>query len=200
METVRNDVLTENLEKQRYDIADLVLQYKFLQDLEDKGDCDALTTVFKGSLKDLNKQSQRLQFFEQQRKISQGDFQNLRLAYTVSQINYWLLARDLRKTCSLQYVDVLYFFDEPKACGGCENQGIYLDYVKKVLGDEILIFALDVRSPGITQTLITTYGVEKFPAVVINDQLYYGLTSNEIFDVLCINTSLQNCPKSYAVS
>lgn len=196
MESVRNDVLTENLESERYQIADLVLQYQMLEVLEEEQNCAALQTVFQESLKNLNVQSERLQYYEGQRKISETDFTRLRSAYTISQVNYWMLARDLKKTCNMRSADVLYFFAEDKDCPDCENQGIHLDYVKKKMEEELLVFALDGGSEGITQMLMRIYGVKVYPSLVINGELYPYSTNEELIEVLCAEDNYTICSET----
>ena len=193
MEGVRNESLRVNMEQQRTDLSDLLLQYQYISELEDESNCEALTVIFRQSLDALDKESQRLQSYEEQRKIQSADYQRLRKAYTVNQVNYWLLAKRLKNLCGMQYTDILYFFMPPEHCVDCENQGIHLDYVKKRLNDDVLIFALDGREEGIIELLKTNYKIQGYPSLVIDGELYNYTTNEDILNMLCIENDYVGC-------
>ncbi len=193
MEGVRNESLRVNIEEQRNELNDLLLQYQYISELEKQQNCEALAVIFHESLEQLDTQSQRLQGYEEQRKLENSDYKRLRKAYTVSQVNYWLLAKRLKDLCGMQYSDILYFFSSPKNCADCENQGIHLDYVKKRLGDEVLIFALDGSEEGIIALLKANYEVERFPTLVIDDVPYNYSTNEEIIEILCAENDYGWC-------
>jgi len=82
-------------------------------------------------------------------------------------------------------------------CPECNDQGIYLDYVKKVLQDDILIFVFDRENGGSPVELIAqSYNISSnnLPGIIIQEESYGFISSDEIFDVLCEkNKNLSVC-------
>ena len=72
-------------------------------------------------------------------------------------------------------------------CKAMQSTGIYLDYVKKKMKDDILIFALDGDKEGPTNLLAKTYDLEnrQLPVLVIGEEIVEFSDSDEIFEILC---------------
>jgi len=95
-----------------------------------------------------------------------------------------------------RYVKIIYFYDE----GASDTQGQILDYLKKVFGSEVLVFSFnsDFSQEPMINILLTSYKIEKFPAVVVEDQVFQGHTSVEVLmKTICkeINSIKGEMPK-----
>jgi len=175
---MRGDALDNALNEQNIEYSNLLLQYQYISELEEEENCAFLNNVFQESLQRLNLNSELLQTYGNQKKLKQDDYSKLRQQYTISQIDYWLLARKLKNSCNLDYSIILYFFNDEENCPSCEDQGIHLDYVKRKLQDDVLIFALDGSEEGIVSLLKTNYDVVDYPTLIINERKF-GFTHNQ---------------------
>jgi len=169
--------------KQSY--SSVLIQYQYMQQLEEEKDCTALNLLFQSALEELNVKRERLEIYDNQDKLDKADFAKLRSSYTVSQLNYWLLAKKLKSLCEFDYSIILYFFDEPEDCGDCEDQGIHLDYVKKLLEEDVLIFALNGNEDGMVSLLKQKYGVTYYPLLIIDEEKHDFKTNKEILEMIC---------------
>ncbi|MFH1400634.1 MAG: hypothetical protein ABIH41_03880 [Nanoarchaeota archaeon] len=192
-QSLRAEDLSSELNRQRQDYNSLILQYRYISELAQDENCAYLNDVFAQSLQDLNEKSGRLQQYDQQNKIKEADYMQLRKEYTMSQINYWLLARQVKKLCDSNYSIILYFFDKKENCPTCEDQGVYLDYVKRKLDDSVQIFALDVNEGGIIDLLKANYQVETTPTIIVDEEPLLFSTYKEIMAIICIDKEDDAC-------
>jgi len=173
----------------------VLIQYQYMQHLEEERDCDALNVLFQDSLEQLNEKREKLEAYDNQDRLDEVDFKVLRRSYTTSQLNYWLLAKKLRNLCNFDYSVILYFFDKPEQCNECEDQGIHLDYVKKLLEDDVLIFALDGNEEGLVTMLKKNYNVTHYPTLIIDEEKHDFKRNQEILDLICDGKSHKVCNK-----
>jgi hypothetical protein len=76
-------------------------------------------------------------------------------------------------------VTVLYFYS--RKCPDCENQGFVLDYLKKLFGDRLLIFALDreFSEEPMISIIADSYKVSSSPTIVVGDEVFDGFQSKD---------------------
>ena len=68
--------------------------------------------MFDNSIIELENNRERLDNYNKQSKVKQGDFDLLLREYTISQINFWLIAKNLKSSCSnsSDFVTIIYFY------------------------------------------------------------------------------------------
>lgn len=164
-------------EKQRTDAESLQLQLIFLAAQQNKS-CSVLLRSLESNAEDLENARVKLETF-----IGSGgaeDYAIVKNNYMLTEIRYWLLARDTRQVCENDKVHVLFFYESDDVCGDCSAQGYVLTYLKNLFADQLLIFSLDAgfEEPMI-QILKDNYGITEFPALVVEDKVFQGLTVKE---------------------
>jgi len=167
---------------QEVDYLSLQFQYLYLTTIEDKNaSCAVLHTTLQSSITDLSESLQTFISYKEDTKINLEEYEQVGRKYILDNLRYWLLAKRAKKECDLDVVNVLYFHSEHN-CPICPNQGVILTYFKKTLGDKLLIFPIDVdyeeNEPTITM-LKNQYRIETYPTLIIGDNKYEGIVSNE---------------------
>jgi hypothetical protein len=143
------------------------LQYNYLSSGGELN-CPALYTIFYSNIKDLDQARIRLENFRQDSTINTASFDLLKREYTLEELRYWMLAEQARKVCGQDIVRVLYFYSTDEECPHCSEQGFVLDYIKKLFGDRILIFAVDSKlDEPMVGVLMKQYNVTSYPGIVI---------------------------------
>ena len=171
----------ENKE-QEVDYLSLQFQYLYLTTLKDKNaSCSVLHTSMEKSIGDLSDSLQTFMNYKEQTKINKKEYELVGRVYILDNLKYWLFAKKTKEECDLDVVNVLYFYSEAN-CPICPRQGIILTYFKKVFGDKLLVFPIDVdyeeQEPTIT-ILKNQYRITRYPTLIIEDEKYEGVISNE---------------------
>ena len=150
--------------------------------------CSILEDSYITSLRFLDQSRIKLETYLDNADSSvEEEYANLKERYATLQVNYWILADKINNMCDSNFKTILYFYKEQKRCGPCFDQGVYLDYVKKKLNDDVMIFALDSDKQGPVKLLANTYNISfrEHPVLVIDEKVYGFSTSDEIFEILC---------------
>lgn len=194
------------LEEERYNWAEeinsiqdveylsLQLQYAFLTTLPDSSEngsinsCAALTTSLKESVNDLSDSLAKIVEYEEANTLPDEEFILLKRRYTLDNIRYWLLAQKATENCQMDFVTILYFYDEN--CNDCPSQGTVLSYYKAILDTELLVFPIDEglsSEEPLVEILFSLYDIEVNPSLVINDEVYEGFISKDELKILLCN-------------
>ncbi len=187
--TQRTSYLEEAVEIQKSEYESLQLQSLFLSTAQGHETCAAFTKTLEKNLNKLEDDRKKLESY-----ILQNDFENYELVkrnYILSEIRYWLLAKQTKDLCERTTTSILYFYSNVDGkCPDCTPQGLILSYIKKEFGSDVLIFAMDgdfTREPMV-EILKEYYQVTEYPAIVIEDESYKGLQTKEfILQELCDN-------------
>lgn len=187
IESKRLDYMSTDARIQDVNYESLQLQYVYLSTLTGNDSCNAFSATLNSYIHDLEVNRVRLQKYIEGSTAYSDEFDLLKREYTLSQINYWILSKRSRELCSTDLVTVLYFHSEE--CGDdCTNQGFILDYLKRVFGDKLLIFAFDTgfKEEPMIDILKQTYNVTETPTVVIEDVKLVGFQSKQdLMDDVC---------------
>lgn len=174
---------TENFARQqKADYDSLQLQYLYLQ----KGSCPVLEKTLEQNIRELEDNRARLEEF-----IKDSDKDDFKLAereYTLSEIRYWLLAKQSKVDCGSDTVSVLYFYSDVEGeCEDCSAQGTILDFLKDKFKDRLLIFSLDINTEDpMLNILKETKKVDKLPALIVEEDKYSGLIkTEELKKIIC---------------
>jgi hypothetical protein len=167
VEGKRVNVMQDMYVEQQVKFASSQLQYSYVSG-DGALNCPALYTIFYSNIKDLDLARIRLENFRQDSKINTASFDLLKREYTLEELRYWMLADQARKVCGQDIVRVLYFYSTDQECPTCSEQGFVLDYLKKLFGDRLLIFALDSQlDEPMVGVLMKQYNVTSYPGIVI---------------------------------
>lgn len=176
-----NDARQINL-KEKVNLRSLQLQQTHI----DSGiaDCKSLHTILENNINELTQKMAVVIDYQKKAVFNEEEF-NLQLQdYFLTEIQFYLLSKEIDKKCTQDSVKILFFYDQNEQ----ETQGRILSYLKKMFGSKILVFSLD---SGFTQepmikVLLTSYGIESFPALVIDDEVYQGhRNTKELMTILC---------------
>lgn len=174
---------TENFARQqKADYDSLQLQYLYLQ----KGSCPVLEKTLEQNIQELEDNRARLEEF-----IKDSDKEDFKLAereYALSEIRYWLLAKQSKVDCGSDTVSVLYFYSDVEGeCNDCSAQGTILDFLKDKFKERLLIFSLDINTEDpMLNILKETKKVDKLPSLIIEEDKYSGLIkTEELKKIIC---------------
>ena len=162
----------------------LQLQHNYIA--TGSADCNALHTILENNINELGKKFAIIVDYEKKAVFNEEEFKLQLQDYFLTEIQFYLLAKDIDKKCPQNNVKILYFYDENKD----ETQGDILVYLKKKFDNKALIFSLD---SGFTQepmikTLLTNYNITQFPALVIEEKVFEGhQTADQLMEHLCVN-------------
>ncbi len=151
--------------------------------------CNTIKGSYYTSIENLDDSRLRLENYINTASVNEEEYYRLKSHYENVQINYYITASKISSLCEDELNVILFFYDEEKECPACEDQGIYLDYVKKKLGDDVLIFSLDSQKEGPIQLLAQAHNVyfSELPIIVINGEAFDFSDKDEIFEILCRN-------------
>ena len=186
IEGKRVEYIEKSSQTQKLDFESLKLQLLYLSSLEGVESCPAFSASLSMNIRETEKTRERLEGYLTDGVAYNDEFTILKREYVISQLNYWILARKTKKLCNSDFVTVLYFYS--KKCPDCENQGFILDYLKKLFGDRLLIFALDqefAEEPMI-QVIASAFNVSESPTIVVEDKVLSGFREKEqLLEVIC---------------
>ena len=194
IEDKRVDSLYNKLQEQDLEYQNIVTESLYLDYLVLSVDnnissvtCDQIKGSYYTSISNLDTSRIRLEEYINTASVNEEEYFRLKSHYENVQVQYFTLANRISSLCSEDLHTILFFYDDKKKCPSCEDQGIVLDYVKKVLKDDVLIFSLDIEKKGPIQLLAQTYDafVSALPVLVINEKVHSFSSYEEIFVVLC---------------
>lgn len=168
--------------KEKVTLRSLQLQHSYIA--SGLTDCKTLHTILENNINELGKKVAIIIDYEKKAVFNEEEFKLQLQDYFLTEIQFYLLAKDIDKKCSQDNVKILYFYDENRD----ETQGDILIYLKKKFDNKLLIFSLD---SGFTQepmigTLLTNYNITEFPAVVIEEKIFEGhQTADQLMEHLC---------------
>jgi thiol-disulfide isomerase/thioredoxin len=193
MDLKRVDYFTSLNEKQKLDIRSIQMQYDLVKSAATENQCSAFRFVFDKAVIELEDNRERLELYTMESKVKKDDFDMLRREYILSQINFWQISEQLKKTCpeSSDFVTIIYFFSDSDKCKSCDNQASVLNYYKAQLKENLLVFAIDEtfedKEPVIS-VLKRTYNITEYPTLIIEGKKYSGFVDKEFINGLLCKT------------
>ena len=175
--------VSENFARaQKADYDSLQLQYLYLQ----KGSCPVLEKTLEQNIEDLEAQRARLE--EYVKDSNAEEFKLVEREYTLSEIRYWLLAKQSKIDCGSDAVSILYFYSDVEGqCEDCSAQGTILSFLKEQFKDRLLIFSIDINvDDPMLSILKKTKNINNLPALVIEEDSYSDLLEqDELKNIIC---------------
>ncbi|MFC1775705.1 ATP-binding protein, partial [Patescibacteria group bacterium] len=111
---------------------------------------------------------------------STPEVEHLKRYYSLLQIKDYLLMKKIGEKCNQDSVFILYLYSNKGDCEDCQREGYVLTYLREQYPD-LQIYAFDYNlDVSAIRSLASLYSIENnLPAMVINDELYYGFKSKE---------------------
>jgi hypothetical protein len=179
----------EEIKQREIDYLSLQLQYLYLTTLKDNNSsCYALSAAMQKSIKDISESLEKFNTYKDKTRINYDEYNLISRIYIIDNIRYWLFSKKMKEECDMNVVNVVYFYSE-KTCIECSDQGVVLTYFKKLFGDKLLVFPINIDYEG-DEPMITVlkgqYNVREYPTLIIEDKKYEGiLKSEELKEIIC---------------
>lgn len=195
LEDHRYSLIEEINSEQEVKYLSLQLQYLYLNSLSNTNNCAVLSTTLKETIKDLSESLSNVVSYEEEKKISDQRKQIVMRRYIIDNLRYFLLADQSKEKCNLNIVPIIYFYATD--CPSCPNQGTILSYYKKIFGDQVLVFPINLDLKGeepMIEIIMSQYNVTKYPTLVVENQKYEGVIDKEsMLKIIC--KSLKDAPE-----
>lgn len=183
-------------QQQKLEYDSLNLQYLYISSLLKKESCSAAIKALEENINKLEEARIKLEGYLSENEYE--EFNILKRDYILSEIRYWLLAKQTKEICLQNNVLILFFYTTKENCLYCSIQGEILTSLKDKFKEKVLIFSLDAefeKEPMIN-SLKQTYGITSLPTLVIEDKVYSNLIEEkQLQKIICsqIITSLEEC-------
>ncbi len=156
------------------------LSRRLASDVLTEKSCDALNIAVEQTVDDVQDLGDDVQRYEENAKIGLDQVNELKMEYTNSLIDYWLLVEEVDDLCGTDTVRLLYFYSDDYSCPDCGDQGAVLSHYREVYDGDLLVFPLDATlDMRHTNILLETYEIEEFPSMKINGEIYQGFRDKE---------------------
>ncbi|MDP4012494.1 MAG: hypothetical protein Q8R00_02710 [Candidatus Nanoarchaeia archaeon] len=173
--------VSENFARtQKADYDSLQLQFLYLE----KGSCSVLEKTLEQNINDLENQRSKVE--EYLKDSSRDEFRLIEREYMLSELRYWLLAKEAKESCNSDTVSILYFYSDIEGeCNDCSAQGVILNYLKEKFKDRLLIFSLDINvEDSLLNILKKTENITVLPSLLVEDDKYEGLIEAEDIELI----------------
>ena len=179
VEGKRVQLIQDASQESKVDIGSLQLQYAFIDQLSQLGNCAAFEKAFDKSLESLETARIKLANYQSGATVNNREFELLQRNYIISQVEYMLLSSKAKTLCQTDVVNVLYFFS--KDCQSCDDQSFLLTFLKQKLRQRLFIFGFDTsfEKEPLLNLLVSTYNVTSYPTTIIENNKYVGFMSEE---------------------
>ncbi len=173
-----NEKRVQEMRKIESNIAINILSIETQFDLFEEVSCDVIDNSILS--KEKNSLAKRLSFMEERLGVDNPEVIRLKKYYSLLQIKDYLLMKKIGKKCDQDSTFILYLYSNRGDCKDCEREGYVLTYLREQYPD-LQIYAFDYNlDVSAIKSLASLYNIEnKLPAMVINDELYYGFKSKE---------------------
>lgn len=171
----------DNTEIQNTNYISLQLQYALIDNLiqNDNVSCSALNSALENSISDLGASLDKILRYKKE-SMNEEYYETLNRKYILDNIKYWMFAKKANEICDLEKINVLYFYSD--ACEICPNQGVILSYYKKKYNENILVFPInadDAKDEPVIKLLLSSYQINQYPSLIINNHKYEGIKYKE---------------------
>lgn len=187
LENHRYSVVEDINQEQEIKYLSLQLQYIYLTSFSNYNNCPILSTTLKATIKDLSDSLGEVISFEEEKELTASQRGLIMRRYLLDNLRYWLLAKESKQKCDLDIVPIIYFYATD--CPSCPNQGTILTYFKKVFGEQVLVFPinLDFRTEEpMVEIVMNQFDIKKYPTLVIDNKKYEGVVKREqLQEVIC---------------
>jgi thiol-disulfide isomerase/thioredoxin len=173
-------------------------QYLYLTAFDNYDNCPIISGALKNTVEDLSDSLSEVIASEEGKSGPNTRNDIITRRYLLDNLRYWLLAKESKERCNLDIVPILYFYSSE--CPSCPNQGTILTYFKKVFGEQVLVFPinLDFRDQEtMVEIVVSQFNVTRYPTVVIDNNKYEGVVLRDQLQKIICN-SLRSSPQCVA--
>lgn len=177
------------LRKHELEYSSLQFQYLYISTLE-KGEegCKVLNIALEKTISQLGESLDQFLEYEKSSNLNTGDYDIIKRKYLLDNFRYWLLAKRAKALCNLDKVTILYFHSI-KDCDICPEQGVILTYYKKIFGERLLVFPINIdleKEESMITILKSRYNITTYPSIIVEDDLYEGVVEkNKLKKLIC---------------
>jgi hypothetical protein len=152
----------------RDDSTDIQSKQILMRYLEGEESCELRQEGLNQIVEGYNNRLERVQSYEEKSFFQETEFRSLRRSYVLSGIEYWMFAEETDERCDSYNTNTILFFTEEQ-CELCDKQGETLSDIKRLYGDEVLVFSVYTDlDDSMINLLREQYDISKPPALVIN--------------------------------
>ena len=187
----RITAITNTARLQRAQFESLQLQYTFINTAQNAS-CAAFKTALDQNVYTLENARTKLESYIEDNQEEQ-EFAIAKREYMITELRYWLLAKQAEKMCGDEAVSVLFFYRRNQICGDCGTQGVILTYLKEMFKDKLLVFSLDADVDDPLITIIKgTYNITETPSIVVEEKVFEGFVEREVLrEEICRNFKIK---------
>jgi len=176
--------------EQEVDLKSLQIQEAYIE-LGDTN-CEALNEILESNIDDVSESMHRILEFNKRSVVDSELFELQLRDYFLTEIQFLLMANQIKERCGSDAVTVLYFYDDDEL----DLQGEILNYLKDRLGSKMLVFSFDSNyreEEPMIDIMLKTYNITEFPTVVANDKVYHGgVESEQLRGYICEQLNYEN--------
>lgn len=128
--------------------------------------------------------------YEEQAKIKDEEYKEIKKEYNYVRTQYWLMLEQLRNQCSNNYTTLLFFYRTLTPCPECRDQGVILSHLS-VKNEGIYVVPVDADEELLIVDLIKeAYQVNQTPSIIINgaEKITGLVNSNELLKSITTNS------------
>ncbi|MBT4538809.1 hypothetical protein HOI26_05785 [Candidatus Woesearchaeota archaeon] len=182
LEDARLNSSEQTILNEKITLRSLQLQQEYIE--SGLADCGTLQQVLDSNINELGKKVAQVIEYDKKSVFNQDEFELQLQDYFLTQMQFLFLANEVDQQCPQDSVKVLYFYDENQF----DTQGNILDYLRKLFGDNVLVFSFDstFRQEPMISVLMNSYDIKEFPSVVVGDTVLQGHSTVEVLiEELC---------------
>ncbi len=187
IEDHRYNLIEEVNMEQEVKYISVQLQYLYLNAFSNYDNCPILSTTLRETVEDLSDSLSEVIAFEEEQEFSDKRQEIVMRRYILDNLRYWILAKESKQKCDLDIVPILYFYSTE--CPSCPNQGTILTYFKKLFGEQVLVFPinLDFRfEEPMIEIMVKQFDVSKQPTIIVDNKRYEGVViRDQLQEIIC---------------
>ncbi len=197
IDSKRIDFLSQETKQLEMDYKSLQLQSMLLTDMKSNSNtCGLIKTALDNSIKTLHESLSRIENYQKDTKINEEEYETLARRYVQDNIQYWQFARQAKEQCDMNIVSILYFFSTSH-CPICPDQGVLLTYFKKIFGESLLVFPIDIdlaEKELLIRLLEANYNINETPSIVVEDTVLKGnvVQKDDLYSIICSQFNKQH--------
>jgi len=186
--------------QQEAEYKSLQFQYLYLTTLEEEGQsCPVLRATLEKTVNDLSSSLNKFLEYEKKTQLNKQDYNIAARMYLLDNLRYWIFAKKSKEKCGLDIVNILYFYSED--CTVCPSQGIILSYYKKIFGEKLLVFPInvDLEDEPMIKILLENFDITTYPTLIIEGKKYEDVVrKDELKELIC--SSFENADECEEIS
>ncbi len=174
----------------------LQLQYLYLTSFSNYNNCPLLSAALKETITDLSNSLSKVIEYEEGKSIPSEEKLVVERRYALDNLRYWLLATQSKQKCDLRITPILYFYQED--CTDCPIQGTVLTYFKKIFGEKVLIFPINLNlkdQEPMVEIVRSQFNITTYPTLIIDSRKYTGMVETEQLRSLICSSLQDNSPE-----